>query len=650
MSTEIHNQPIINYIVASYSGFNLGRQTRYFDEYVLDIQLTKLYEYLKFRESNHFIHYITVVVPEPKNSSHVYKNYYKPQKWEYLFTSLGVHFHMLKYIGENKHYSYDQFLQGMYYRLYDADYHILIEDDYLVNDANFDKLILESYRSKFSDNIGYLCTAVMQLNMPTNHASIATGMISSDTIRFLESKLQISIQDCLYSFSKLFHVQYAFSLLFQLFDVPIADWRDTLSAWFWCNGTKRLIDYSIRSPENLYLIDALVPIEYFLENNKINIEDYEEISLFKVFMSKELDSVTEVLKSGYITQGSKVEEFENQLKDYFNYPYILTLNSATSGLTLALRLLNLEAGDYVLATPLTCMATNEPILANGSKIKWVDVNPKTCNMDIEDLKSKIDDSTKAVVFVHWGGGCMNLDDIEDIKLYAKENYDIDLRVIEDCAHAFGSKYDEKYLGTHGNNIAVYSTQAIKQLTTVDGGLIFLPNEELYNRAKLLRWFGINREQRSGGGDFRMEPDVVEWGYKFHMNDVNATIGLANLPHVAMNNTIVKSNVNYYRKSLANLPKITLLDNPPKSEPANWLFTILVENREDFMKMMKARDIMVSAVHKRNDINTCFAEFRVDLPSLDYVSERMVCIPCGWWVTEVNRDKIFTVIRDWSQGL
>ena len=198
----------------------------------------------------------------------------------------------------------------------------------------------------------------------------------------------------------------------------------------------------------------------------------ERIPLFKVFMAPNVeDTLVPVLHSGYIGQGKQVEEFESKLKEWFDYPWILTLNSATSGLTLALRLLNLNRGDEVLCSPLTCFATTTAILANGLSIRWVDIDKTTCNICPRDVARKRTSKTKAIVVVHWGGNPVDLDAIR--------NTCPDLPIVEDAAHAFGAIYEGDYVGTH-DNITVFSLQAIKHLTTGDGGLIFLPNEELYN--------------------------------------------------------------------------------------------------------------------------------------------------------------------------
>ena len=355
-------------------------------------------------------------------------------------------------------------------------------------------------------------------------------------------------------------------------------------------------------------------------------------------------NVSSVLSSGMITQSKKVDEFEAELVKFFDYPYILTLNSATSGLTLALRMLNLQYGDEVLSTALTCTATNWPILANGLKIKWVDVDPDTCNINLQDLKSKITPKTKAIIFVHWGGSPVDLDRVKEIQDYTEKEFGFKIPVIEDCAHAFGAEFKNKKIGTHGN-ICVFSLQAIKHLTTGDGGLIFLPDKQSYERAKLLRWFGIDREQRSGGKDFRMENDIKEWGYKFHMNDINATIGLSNLPYINNNLEYIRDNAIFYDRELDNIKGLEIVSQVVGSRSAYWLYTIKIINKEKFIDFMKERNVMVSQVHNRNDTHSCVNEYREELPILDKLEKEIVCIPVGWWITEENREYIVKCIKE-----
>ena len=376
----------------------------------------------------------------------------------------------------------------------------------------------------------------------------------------------------------------------------------------------------------------------------------DPIQLFKVHMAPTAaEEVAKVLNSGYIGQGPKVDEFEDQLKDYFDNDFVQTVNSGTSTLHMALHLLKkpnnkwpgIQEGDEVLATALTCTASNFPILANGLKIKWVDIDPTTLNIDLDDLARKITPKTKAIILVHWGGYPNDLDKIKQIQEQAEELYGFKPAVIEDGAHSFGSKYKGKNIGTHGN-LTMYSLQAIKHITSIDGGLLLSPHQELHRRGKLIRWYGIDRD--SNRKDFRCEADIEEWGFKFHMNDVCATVGMENLKHAAELIKKHQANAAYYDKHLKDIKGVTLLDRHKGHESAFWIYTILVDNREGFYKWMKECNIVVSQVHERNDKHTAVKEFKSNLPTLDKTIGKIVSIPVGWWVTKEQREYIVDCIK------
>jgi dTDP-4-amino-4,6-dideoxygalactose transaminase len=367
------------------------------------------------------------------------------------------------------------------------------------------------------------------------------------------------------------------------------------------------------------------------------------IPLFKVFMSKEaVSGVGEVLYSGHIGQGPKVDEFEQKLSDYLGNPHVNTVNSATSGLHLALHIikqLDEHERDEVITTPLTCTATNFPILANGLKIKWADLDPKTCNLCLADVRRKIGPKTLAIMVVHWGGYPCDLDELESIKKETKDLYGTDLHIIEDCAHAFGSKFKNRMIG-NSNNLCVFSFQAIKHLTTGDGGLITCSSKQIHDKIKLLRWYGLDR---TGSSDFRCEQNVVDWGFKFHMNDIAASIGIANLPNI---DNIVAAHHNNYQllhSKLESIDGLTLMQKNEDYYSSSWVKTLLVERRDDFIVKMKEHGIGVSKVHGRNDKHDCVSEFRSLLPTTDYISDTMCCIPCGWWLTEDDCQYIVDVI-------
>lgn len=385
------------------------------------------------------------------------------------------------------------------------------------------------------------------------------------------------------------------------------------------------------------------------------------IPLFKVYMSKDAaDAAKEVLDSGYIGEGERVKVFESAIGEYLGTDYVATTNSGTSALHLALRLLKDRAktgtrhhglcyaescwdgcdeNTEVLTTPLTCFATNAPILANGLKIKWVDVDEFSLNMDLDDLERKLSPTTRIIMVMHWGGMPTNLNRIKEIQNKCFDLYGFRPAVIEDCAHSFGTKFDGKYLGNHGN-ICCYSFQAIKHVTSVDGGCIVSPYDKLYRRAKLLRWYGMDRE---GSAEMRCYNDFDEWGYKFHMNDVNAAIGFANLQNADWIIEKHQENAEYYRQNI----KISV-QKPPywaSDESSYWLYTLGMPNATDFNRKMKEHGIHTNHVHERNDKYSCVREFKAALPALDQLDNKISCIPVGWWVTPEDREYIVDKINE-----
>jgi len=388
------------------------------------------------------------------------------------------------------------------------------------------------------------------------------------------------------------------------------------------------------------------------------------IPLFKVFMSEDTPTeVGKVLMSGFVGEGPQVRKFEKKLKGYFNNEKLISLNSATSALHLALHLLKnpintietssdyapqlsewpgLKSGDEVLTCPLTCTATNWPILANNLDIKWVDVDPETCNMCLDDLENQLSEKTKIIMLVHWGGNSIDLDRVEKIQQKCKDRYGFRPVIIQDGAHGFGSEYKGKKIGsTDHDTFTIYSFQAIKHLTTVDGGCLILPDNRFYKRAKLLRWYGIDRDDNRK--DFRCENDITEWGFKFHMNDIAATIGLCNFKHI---DTILekhKQNAHYYNKELNGVKGVNLIES--KNECSYWIYTLKVTNQKRFMSMMGSKGIMVSRIHERNDKHSCVSQYKRQLPKLDKLVNEMICIPVGWWLSKEDREYIVESIKE-----
>lgn len=386
----------------------------------------------------------------------------------------------------------------------------------------------------------------------------------------------------------------------------------------------------------------------------------KQIPLFKVFMADTVgEEVKKVLYSGFIGQGPKVEEFEAVLKNFFHNDRVLTLNSATSAEHLALLLLSkpqkefpseygsvisawpgIQQGDEILASPLSCLASNTPIVLSGFKIKWVDIDPLSLNMDLDDLARKITPKTKAVMLPFWGGMPVDMNSLRQIQNDALGMVGFKPAIIIDGAHSLGSYYEGKHISNHGH-ITTYSFQAIKHITSVDGGALVVPHQELYRRGKLLRWYGLSRE--GSRQDFRCYDDCEEAGTKWHMSDVNATIGIENFKHAYKVIHQHVSNAEAYDKFF-NSSDIVPQKRTPNANSAYWLYTVFLDKRDDFMKYMASNGIATSRVHERMDKKTCFREFQSQLPGLESIMDKYVCIPVHHGVTNEDREFICETIK------
>lgn len=365
------------------------------------------------------------------------------------------------------------------------------------------------------------------------------------------------------------------------------------------------------------------------------------IPLHKVFVPKDLDKMMgelrAVIASGWVGEGPRVQAFEQALRPIVGSDNVTALNACTSSLQLALRLAGVGPGDEVVTTPMTCMATNLPIVLTGGTPVWADIDPATGNISPASIKGRITPRTKAIMMVHWGGyPC----DIAEINAIAR---DAGIKVIEDAAHALGSTYQGKLIGSHSDYVC-FSFQAIKHIHTGDGGLLVCRNMVDHARARSLKWFGIDREKRQVNEYGIAEWDIVEAGYKYHMNDIAATLGLEQLPHLNENIVARRLNAQAFLDAFRNLKRIRLLGEKPDRQSAYWLFTLLVDDQVGFIRHLKEKDIAASIVHSRNDKSKVFTHLRRDdLPGLDAFASSMVCIPVGQWVDEAARAQIIDAV-------
>jgi dTDP-4-amino-4,6-dideoxygalactose transaminase len=344
-----------------------------------------------------------------------------------------------------------------------------------------------------------------------------------------------------------------------------------------------------------------------------------------------LPELEKTLYSGYVAQGEQVDAFERAFESYIGGGNALSLNSGTAALHIALILAGVKPGDEVISTALTAEPTNVAIKMIGAKIRYADVDYNTGNISPDSIEKNINKSTSAIVVVDYAGVPVDVVKIQQVSRKYK------LPVIQDSAHAFGSKFNGLKVGNHFP-YTVFSFQAIKQLTTIDGGMLHIANKEEYERAKLIRWFGIDKNLS------RLENNIQEQGYKYHMNNVNATLGLLQLSNLQNVVDAFIQNGKFFDEALKNVTGVELLRYYRGSEPAYWLYTLKVENRDAFIKKLLANGIMAAELHKRNDLHDYLNDFNSVLPNLDKFYERLVHLPCGWWVGEKERQHIVDIIK------
>jgi perosamine synthetase len=354
--------------------------------------------------------------------------------------------------------------------------------------------------------------------------------------------------------------------------------------------------------------------------------------------SDAIPEIIEVLNSRWIGQGPRVDEFESQfsLQIAQSYPS-LAVGSGTDALHLAYLLAGIQPGDEVLTPLFTCTATNLPLLYIGAKPVFLDVNPRTMNISTAAIKESITEKTKAIVTVDYGGlPC----DYDEIMLIAKE---YGLKVIDDAAHSIGATYKNMKIGSIAD-FSTFSFQAIKHITTGDGGMLTIKDESLLSLAKRLRWFGINREAKEKG---IWANDINEVGFKYQLTDIGAALGLAGLKNFGKVLEHRQLLLQTYMKELSGVPGLYNVGSEDMVDRthAAWLHTVLVENRSDLQKKLRTRNIESAPVHYRNDMYAIFGGRKKIFSQMDAIEDKYLVLPIHMKLTQERVYEICEVIKE-----
>ena len=334
----------------------------------------------------------------------------------------------------------------------------------------------------------------------------------------------------------------------------------------------------------------------------------------------EIKYLKEVIESGWWGLGPKTAEFEKKYAEYIGVDYALGLNSATAALHLAL--MCLDVSGYEVITPsMTFVSTNHAILYNGGIPVFCDIEPENLNVTAEEIEKLITEKTKAIIVVHYGGYACDMDPIMDLAV--KHN----LYVIEDCAHACGGKYKDKMLGSIGH-FGAFSFQAVKNLATGGGGMLTTSNKEWSDRIKRLRWVGISKDtfDRGAGNSYDWFYDVTELGYKYHMNDITAAIGLAQLEKLEWMNDKRRFWSDRYRDAFK---EISAIKCPPIKDyvfPACHNFVIKTERRDELRTYLMEKGITTGVHYYPNHLFDMYKPYYRKLPVTESIWNELITLP------------------------
>jgi len=376
------------------------------------------------------------------------------------------------------------------------------------------------------------------------------------------------------------------------------------------------------------------------------------IRLFKPSVGQEeLDNIKGVFDRAWLGLGPLVTEFENEWSKYIGCKMSIGVNSATAALHLALTAFHFPVGKKVLVPAITFISTANVVLYNNLIPVFVDVDPDTAVMDLQDLENKIDNDCVAVIPVHNGGYPVPMEKL--LAIAEKHN----LKVIEDCAHCAGGDYNGKKLGTWGD-IGCFSFEEKKCMTTGDGGMICSNNVELIEQLKPYRWVGIDKDtwRRVEEADGLKKNEAMHWhyeisvlGYKYNMNDVMAAIGLAQLKKLDLMNEKRRNIINKYLNGLQNLKTIKpIFPYSTNNNEAYWYFGIRAVKRDELIVYLKQKGIATGVHFYPLPLQPLFKSYDNGCPVSKEIWKSFITLPSHVDLTDEEVNYVINALKEFEK--
>ncbi|MDI6786356.1 MAG: DegT/DnrJ/EryC1/StrS aminotransferase family protein [bacterium] len=363
----------------------------------------------------------------------------------------------------------------------------------------------------------------------------------------------------------------------------------------------------------------------------------------------DIQSVLDVLKSSWIVSGPKVIEFEEKLKEYFGCKYAVALNSCTASLHVLLASLGIGEKDEVITIPFTFIATCDAIIYQKAIPIFVDVREDTFNIDPSKIEAAITKKTKAILLTHYAGQPAQLDEIKEIA--QKHN----LLLLEDAAHAIGAEYKGKKIGSFGSGVC-FSFHAVKNIISGEGGMIATDNQEIADKAKRLRFFGIETDawKRVCSEDFWFY-EVSDLGFKYNMMDIQAAMGVSQLKKVVKFQKIRDQYAQMYNQSFSQIPEIDIPTILPEVKTSWHLYVIKLNldrlsiNRNEFVRKLRELGVGTNVHYLPLHMHKYFKDnsnYRYkDFPVSESLYDRIISLPLYQKMTPQQVERVVDIVID-----
>jgi len=338
--------------------------------------------------------------------------------------------------------------------------------------------------------------------------------------------------------------------------------------------------------------------------------------------------------------GSTTKQFEDRLCEFLGAKYAVAVNTGTSALHIALDVIGLQPGDEVIVPSLTFVASVQAISTLGGRPVFCDVTANTLNMNVQDAITRVTEKTKVFMPVHYGGLACEMD---ELLAFARER---GIWVVEDAAHAFGSSYKGRKVGTLGD-ITCFSFDPIKNITCGEGGAVVTNDAEIAARIIPKRILGIDNDTWSR---YRNERnwfyEVITPGYRYHLSNINAAIGLEQLKRIGMFKVRKQEIVRHYHEAFKNVDGLALIDYKlEETFPFFYIMRVSNGNRDAMMKHLKEKGIATGVHYIPNHLQPLFAQYRVSLPVTEQIYEEILTLPLYFEMTEEEQDKVIEAVLE-----